>query len=812
MKLRPPASATLTVLSLSAFALALPATLRAADSDAPSDTSDTLEEVLVTATKDSREIDKVPISISAYTQEMMDERGIQDINDIVAQTPGLDLGDQGSNGTGDRISIRGIDSNSGASTTGVYIDDTPLQSRSNPVNLAGTVFPHVFDLERVEVLRGPQGTLFGAGAEGGVVRFITPQPSLNKESVYARDEFSMTQSGTPSYEAGAAWGGPLVDNTLGVRVSGWYRHDGGWVDRTSWQTGETFRNANWTDSGGSRLALLWKPSDAVNITPSVLFQSSHDNDTPDYWSYLSDPGSHKFVNGYGTRQQSTEQFFLPSLKIEVDMGSTLFTSISSYFYRNETNVSDVTNYDIPGSLGAVGANGEDNFFPTVASGDPVQDLFIGATRQFIVTQELRLQSNDPGARVRWVGGLYYQNSRLRDSQVNTNPQIENLFDEQQGAGAFDDYFYTDDCVGTCTGLLPGGIAYEGVEHSRDRQMALFGNVDWSITQRLILNAGLRVEKTKSNFVAAEDGPVNNGQSVGGGSADATPVTPKLGLSFQQDDATLYYGSVAKGYRPGGGNSHVPAGACGDDEIAVGLDPSAPVPNYKSDSTWSYELGTKQRYAGGRFSLDASVFYIDWKDVQWYYFLPDCGYGIVFNLGKAASKGFDLELNGKLTSNLIASMDIGYTNAKFTQTNTTYPGSVYDGQTLGQAPWTVYTSLEYRFAMGEASGFYARITDDFKSANNGPYLYQEPNSPVEDDDLQPGPSSNQLDLRFGRKWSGIDLSLFVENVLDATPRFVNPQATHYVGYDFNTEDSVSSPIFSYTTLRPRTIGLTATFNF
>jgi outer membrane receptor protein involved in Fe transport len=146
-----------------------------------------------------------------------------------------------------------------------------------------------------------------------------------------------------------------------------------------------------------------------------------------------------------------------------------------------------------------------------------------------------------------VAGLYFQNSRLNDTQAAPNPQLQNLFDEQQGAGAFDTYYYDPStCTGPCTGLLNGTIEYQGSEYSRDMSLAAFGNVDWSLTQRLILNAGLRVEKTRSNFVAVEDGPVNGGPSVGGGSASATPVTPKLGISFQQHDDSLYYGSVAKG--------------------------------------------------------------------------------------------------------------------------------------------------------------------------------------------------------------------------------------------------------------------------
>jgi outer membrane receptor protein involved in Fe transport len=772
--------------------------------------SDALEEVVVTATKQSVELSKVPISISAYTQVMMDERAIRSINDIVAQTPGIDLGDQGSNGVGDRISVRGIDSNSGAATTGVYIDDTPLQSRSNPVNLAGTAFPEIFDLERVEVLRGPQGTLFGAGAEGGVVRFITPTPSLHKQSGYARAEVSFTQHGDPSYEGGAAFGGPLAEGVLGLRVSAWGRRTGGWVDRSSWQDGATEKRANWSEAGGARVALLWQAGDNWTVTPSILYQGSHANDTPDFWSSLSDPKHGRFVNGYAARQQSTEHFALPGLKVTGDFGRVQFNSITSFFYRTEGNVSDVTNYDIAGALGAVGANGEDNIFPTVASGAPVTDLFIGTTTQNIFTQEFRLQSTDARAPVRWVAGLYFQNSRLNDTQAAPNPQLQNLFDEQQGAGAFDTYYYDPStCTGPCTGLLNGTIEYQGSEYSRDMSLAAFGNVDWSLTQRLILNAGLRVEKTRSNFVAVEDGPVNGGPSVGGGSASATPVTPKLGISFQQHDDSLYYGSVAKGYRPGGGNSHIPP-SCSLDLGNIGL--SEAPNNYDSDDTWSYELGTKQRALGGKLSVNASAYYIDWRNVQWYYFLPNCGYGITFNLGHVKSTGFDFELNARLSQNLLAGLAVGYNNAEF-QDTVTKGGApvVFQGQTLGQAPWTVYGSLEYRFAFREAQGWYARVTDDYKGSG-GKYLYQYSDSAVADGDLHPGGSVNQLDLRFGRRWQGVDFSLFVANALDAAPLQVNPQASHYVGYDFNSGDAVSSPIFSYTTIRPRTIGLTVTLNY
>src|ERR1700676_1647576 len=185
-----------------------------------------LEEIVVTATRREESINRVPISVTAFSQDMMDQKGIKDFSDVVRFTPGVSIDAGGTNA----ISIRGISSSGGAGTTGIYIDDTPIQMRSVGFNPDDTL-PKTFDLDRVEVLRGPQGTLFGAGSEGGTVRYILTQPSLTKDSTYVRSETSYTQYGEPSYEAGIAQGGPIVDGVLGIRASAWYRKDGGWIDR-----------------------------------------------------------------------------------------------------------------------------------------------------------------------------------------------------------------------------------------------------------------------------------------------------------------------------------------------------------------------------------------------------------------------------------------------------------------------------------------------------------------------------------------------------------------------------------------------------
>ena len=216
-----------------------------------------LEEIVVTATRREESISRVPVSVTAFSQEMIDQKGIKDFQDVVRFTPGVTIDSSGTNA----ISIRGISSSGGAGTTGIYIDDTPIQMRALGFNPDDTL-PKTFDLDRVEVLRGPQGTLFGAGSEGGTVRYIMTQPSVTKESTYAKAELSFTRGGEPNYEAGVAHGGPIIDDVLGFRASVWYRYDGGWIDRVDPTTLAVLdKDANRANTVAARLAFLIQPTE-----------------------------------------------------------------------------------------------------------------------------------------------------------------------------------------------------------------------------------------------------------------------------------------------------------------------------------------------------------------------------------------------------------------------------------------------------------------------------------------------------------------------------------------------------------------------
>src|ERR1700737_1726303 len=275
-----------------------------------------LEEIVVTATRREENISRVPIRITAINQETLDQKGIKDFSDVARFTPGVAFDTSQTN----QISIRGISSTGGSGTTGIYIDDVPIQVRDLGFN-PDDALVKIFDLDRMEVLRGPQGTLFGAGSEGGTVRYITTQPSLTKSSISAKAETSYTQGGSPNYETGIAGGTPIIDGVLAVRASAWFRHDGGWIDRIDPTTLQTVdKNANHDSTTVLRVAVLWKPNDAVSVTPSVLYQNRQRNDVTIYWPEFSNPDKDRYFSANPTARPEPDKFYLPALNIQAELG------------------------------------------------------------------------------------------------------------------------------------------------------------------------------------------------------------------------------------------------------------------------------------------------------------------------------------------------------------------------------------------------------------------------------------------------------------------------------------------------------------
>jgi outer membrane receptor protein involved in Fe transport len=272
-----------------------------------------LSEVIVTANRmGETAISRLPMSVVAQTQKSLDELGIKTSQDLQRIVPSLRIGFNGGNGP--PISIRGIQGNN-AATTGVYLDESPLQARTlgGLVTGGGTFLPLIFDLERIEVLKGPQGTLYGSSSEGGTIRYITPEPGLSTYSSYTRAEFNSIEDGDTGGELGVAVGGPIVQDKLGFRVSVWGRRIGGWVDHVDWRTGQTVdKDTNSQDQKAFKGALKWRATENLSFTPSFYYAWDRKNDldtiyndvpqytTPAFGTVLSGPGTNSPISPTGT--------------------------------------------------------------------------------------------------------------------------------------------------------------------------------------------------------------------------------------------------------------------------------------------------------------------------------------------------------------------------------------------------------------------------------------------------------------------------------------------------------------------------------
>ena len=774
----------LTVLV--AAALLLPMESFAADS---SETSGQLQEIVVTAQKRAEDLQRVPISVSVFDTASFDRLSIQDLADVANRAPGVDYQ---STGPKNLLSIRGIYSGGGAATTAIYLDDVPVQVRVGIVGLIGATLPQVFDLDRVEVLRGPQGTLFGSSAEGGAIRFITPEPSLTKYSGYSRADIGFTDNGAPSYETGAAFGGPIVSDELGFRVSAWHRRDGGYVDHASAiPGGYASNNSNWGDSDVVRAALTFAPSAALKLTPSLYYQHLYSHDSSGFepaessqsadafvqqWGILNPHYSNinrgLFVNPQLEQTPSSDTFYLTALKAVLDLQALQVISNTGYLHRI-----DITNEDFttatPVAFGLP--------WPLIAA---AADHNIIDTYQNVLTEDLRIQSADDSAQpLQWTLGFSFVDGRQRSFNPEYSPYLPAL-------------------VSGIT-LLSGNLSYIGDERSTDKQLALYGQVTYRVTKQWSVTAGARIARDSVDYSIFQTGPFAGGTSFGTGKQSQTVKDPKFGVNFQLNDDNLLYASAAKGDRVGGVNAPFPlTGSCLSLLNQIGLNGIPPL--YQGDSLWSYELGSKNRLFDGHLQLQVSAFHIDWSNVQQAVSLPPnlCPETFTSNLGKARSNGADLQATALIGHSVELGLAVGYTNAKDSQT--LGPGTtqyVTSGQQINPyaTPWTVVPSIQYSFTVANSKA-YLRADDEFHSKNPGPFAQQFTNNVAVDPNFVANPSTNVLNVHLGAAWNGWDTSIYALNVLNSHPLLYNTalETAQFVGPTY--------------TVRPLTIGVRSIYRW
>jgi outer membrane receptor protein involved in Fe transport len=831
---------------LAGFAHAGDATPTSADGNAAG--SGALEEIVVTATRREESISKVPISITAISEDVIDKKGIKDFQDIVRFTPGVSIDTSGTNA----ISIRGISSSAGAGTTGIYIDDTPIQMRALGFNPDDTL-PKTFDLDRVEILRGPQGTLFGSGSEGGTVRYIMAQPSVTTDSTYARAEVSYTAKGQPSYEIGAAHGGPIVDDVLGFRASVWYRYDGGWINRVDDTTGALeAKNVNYANTVAARFALLYQPVDTLKITPSITFQDARKNDESTFWPAYSNVGAGVFNDATPERIPVPDLYYLPALKIVWDLGNTQLISNSSYYHRNELTGYEGTVYDLAffqsqswliGTCGPAQTPPPCPWYPLInASGIHLPAQFANystpnqmTNQQRTWTQEVRWQSNYDLSAWKWTAGVFWSLSRetsieeLKDSQIipfwnylfGSDPQDWFTLTSNPG-----NYYYCNG-QGTPGQHFPNCDIYYNENVVHDRQVAGFGEVTYGFTDQLKLTLGGRYAKVGVQLEHYADGLENYGPNYANASESETAFTPKVSLTYQADPQNLIYTTYAKGFRPGGANATLPPYCNGTGGLEQEGFPNGAPLTYKSDSTQSYEIGAKNNVAD-RFRIASSVYYIKWNGIQQNVYVPyNCGLQFTDNLGTAVAKGFDIQADMALGLGFTLEAAVGYTSARFSASTPRPPTANADWQPLvqkgdaiaGEAaidggpgtnpPWTVSLGAQYDFKLAEHPTF-VRMDWEFTSRNPWLAATQDQATAQYDANTYTLSSTHFASLRGGITLGKFQVALFCDNLFDSHTT---------INYELSQQDA-NSPSFNPLvptslqendyTWRPRTVGITATF--
>ena len=726
------------------------------------------------------------------------------------------------------------------------------------------------------MLRGPQGTLFGAGSEGGTVRFIQTEPDTHRFSTYARSELSSTKNGSPSYEGGVALGGPIVADKLGFRVSAFYRREGGYIDAVDGTysivdpTGALYGNSvafnrtstiekdvNWNRTIALRAGLKWTPNDSLTVTPSVFHQKHHLNDgagdvfdvalsnsgnrnyARQYYK-LGDPSTNPLLNPIDVPNNAygDDEFTLSSVGVSWDLGNVELFSNTSYYDRTAVQWYDYTKgyaqyYSPEFFLAPDGSS--TGTYPTMGW----KSMSRYGNTQGNLVQELRLQSKDQTAKLTWVVGGFYAHNR----QTAEQPISQNFLMNANWVGFYPTswdwgYYGVNDGAPFGPGhtaaqnffgdnMLPNGVSFLGVWKAVEEQLAGFAQADYKITDRLKFTAGLRVSSNKLDFDAAYLGPENNSNAPFGfpcpvasctfGSGVLAPaypvstshskenaVTPKFGLSYQMDPANLFYATAAKGFRPAGASLRVPAICDADLRLNGYVDannnPVQPTA-YKSDSVWSYEIGSKNRLLGGRLVLDSSAYEIKWKNIQTNISLPTCSYNFVDNLADATSRGFDVAAQLQANDRLSLSGSVAYNDPKFDHDALSPSGakkifSKGAGIPGAGAPLTVTASGEYAIPLKEGRQGYLRVdwthTSEWRRVGN-----LDPAAPQYDPLLKPIPSFDAVNLRFGTRIGGLDLSFFVQNLTDSAPAL---ELSHGTWYDPQDWQNIS--------LRPRTYGITA----
>jgi outer membrane receptor protein involved in Fe transport len=766
----------------------------------PPDSSATLGEIVVTAQKRLSTVQDTPISITAVSGADLQDRGITDVTTLAASIPSVSLKSNGPGQT--EIEMRGMTSSGGNSATvGFYLDDIPMTAPAGAQNGKVVIDPTLYDLNRVEVLRGPQGTLYGAGSMGGTVKLITNQPNLTESQGSVESIISDTDGGGFNHNDNFMFNIPIINDRLALRIVGSEAYTSGWITRI---VGDPFplptnggatrgnveaapvvaqyKGSNAEHLYGVRATLLWKPNDELTITPSVFYQKIT-QDGPS--AFDSNPGTEAHYQPFDISEPYSDRITVYSLTANYKFQSFDLTSITSQWNRISVQSQDGSeNFNSPISGVEINAPGTISYYLPGGTG-PVQGTETDPSKQF--SQEIRAASTGDGA-FNWVGGLFYSHFK---STFNLYTAVENPS------------AYVD--LGTFGPATTAAI-WNLTNPTTISQYAAFGEGTYAITDHLKATAGLRWYSYDYSFY---DHFAGWGSPQGGATPSVDDITqsnsgvnPKFNLAYEFNKDLMVYVTAAKGFRPGGGNQPLPTGgplwAPGGVPLSVypfkyagGQWPKS----YAPDTLWSYELGEKARFFDRRLTVNASVYYEKWNDVQ-VLELPN-DYLLSDNGGTAKITGGELEIRALLGAGFQLVVSGGYTQATLT------PGIHYTIKPYDKLPdvptHTADFYLTYDHALTEKYQFTARVDNTYVASRLD--LTFPPGYGT--GELTSLPSYDLTNIRAGiHSGAGWGASLFANNVFNKQAFLENMTQLTLTNASFNR----------VITNQPLTVGVDLTYAF
>ncbi|CUS46539.1 MAG: TonB-dependent receptor [Pseudomonadota bacterium] len=757
-----------TALALATIGSAIPLSSASAQTQAqPSAEEPASDDIVVTARKRNERLQDAPLSVSAFSATDLRQGNARDFKDVLRKVPGVSF--SGAELGQSRYSIRGVSTTSPSPTVGIYLDDISLLGATNA--FSGAADPVFFDFSRVEILKGPQGTLYGGSAMGGAIKYVSHAPELGKTTLDTAAGVSTTAHGGISYQAEAVLNLPLSDK-LALRTGVLYRNNAGYIDnvanglavdaRTSTTAPPAAltplarpslstladRNQNSDHVLAVKAALLWQPDPSLDITPSLFRQAYRQKNTGTFWTNLPD-----LQSSFRLVQPTDDDLGVYSLNMVKHLGGVDITSLTGYVDRSVKFDRDYSFYIatlVPALYGVNSPNASNS-----------------STRTF--SQEVRAASSNPAARLRWTVGLYY--AHQRDELDQTVKSI--------GVGGL---------LGTGTDTV-----YHGNTLSKLTQYAAFADLTFEILPGLDATAALRYFNLKQTIDTRGDGVLNGGDTHGTASTRQSGVNPKFELAYRASRDALIYASAAKGFRPGGGNPFAVAPSqCQADLVKLGLS-SVPV-SYRSDSLWTYEVGSKNQFLDRRLTLNGAAFYTDWKNIQQNVFLPGCGFSFSGNVGGAEIKG--AELSSQFTvDGLTLGAAASYTDAKISKSATGVSARV--GQPVLDTPkWIASANIAYHFPIGGGTTATARADYQYRSSSlrmfENSFIVTTPTGPVSANNVtQRQKAYDVVNLGLLIDTGSWQVDLFVNNLLDKAPLL-----------DHNVVSGIEAAI----TLRPRTMGV------